>query len=219
MADIVLFGTGQIAEVVHFYIENDTDHRVVAITADAEFITQTTWKGLPVVPFQTLEAHYPPDKVKLLLPLSYRNVNKARRDHYLDAKQRGYGFISYISSKATYYGTPVGENSIVMEDNTLQPFCSVGHNVILWSGNHVGHHACIEDHAFVSSHVVISGAATVGEMSFIGVNATVHDSVRIGRESVIGAGAIVSKDLPDFSVLRPARSSLSELKSFDLKGL
>ncbi len=64
--------------------------------------------------------------------------------------------ISYVSSKATVFpGAPIGDNCFILEDNTIQPFTSIGNNVVLWSGNHIGHHSVIKDHVSFTSHVVL----------------------------------------------------------------
>lgn len=44
------------------------------------------------------------------------------------------------------------------------------------------------------------GKIVVGEGSFIGANATIMPGVRIGKHCVIGAGAVVTKNIPDYSV-------------------
>ena len=64
----------------------------------------------------------------------------------------------------------VGENSFILEANTLQPFVNIGNDVVLWSGNHIGHHSIISDHVFFTSHVVLSGNCVVGSNCFLGVN-------------------------------------------------
>ena len=51
----------------------------------------------------------------------------------------------------------MGDNCFIFEDNTVQPFVTLGNNLVLWSGNHIGHHSTLRDHCFISSHVVISG--------------------------------------------------------------
>lgn len=88
----------------------------------------------------------------------------------------------------------IGENCFILEDNTIQPFVTIGNNVTLWSGNHIGHHSVISDHCFIASHVVVSGGVEIGERSFIGVNATLRDHIKIGECCVIGAGAIILAD-------------------------
>ncbi len=92
----------------------------------------------------------------------------------------------------------------------------IGNNVVLWSGNHVGHRSVVRDHCFVSSHVVISGYCDVGESCFLGVNCCVGDNVRIGRDCVIGAGAVVVKDTEPGKVYKGDRDGPSRVSSLAL---
>jgi sugar O-acyltransferase (sialic acid O-acetyltransferase NeuD family) len=211
MAKIGIYGTGLIAEVAHFYFKNDTEHQVVFFTNARDFISESSFQGLPVVPFEMVEKHYPPEKYLLFIALGYKNRNKIRTQRYLEAKQKGYRLVTYISSKATYYGTPVGDNCFILENNVIQPFVTIGNNVTLWSGNHIGHHSKIMDNCFVSSHVVISGNCIIKEGCFLGVNSTLRDNITLGERTIVGAGAAVMKDCPDFSVIKPAPSDLQIL--------
>lgn len=219
MSDVVIFGTGQISELAHFYLTNDSEHRIVGFTKDEAYCDEDSYKNLPVVSFEALEQYFPPDRTKLFIPISFKGVNKVRMERFGEAKKRGYQFVSYISSKATYYDTPVGENCFIFENNTIQPFTKIGDNVVMWSGNHLGHHSTIGDHCFITSHVVISGAVTVGEQSFMGVNATVRDNISIGKACVIGAGATVTKSLEDGAVIKAPKSVVCPFKSDSLKGI
>lgn len=219
MAKVVIFGVGQIAEVAHFYITNDSEHKVVAFVVDKEFLREETFHNLPVVVYEDLVEKYPPNEYKMFIPISYKKVNKLRAQKFVDAKEKGYECISYVSSKATYYNTPVGENCFIFEDNVIQPFVKIGDNCILWSGNHIGHHATIEDHCFLASHVVVSGSVTVGEYSFIGVNATIRDNVKVGRENVIGANSLILTDTDDKSVYSSKETEKARVLSNRLRGI
>ena len=84
--------------------------------------------------------------------------------------------------------TPPGDNCFILEDNTVQPFVTIGNNVTLWSGNHIGHDSVIEDHCFLTSHVVVSGNVRVRPYCFIGVNATLRNSIKIAPATLVGAG-------------------------------
>jgi sugar O-acyltransferase (sialic acid O-acetyltransferase NeuD family) len=216
MADIVIFGAGDIAQLAHFYLTKDSPHRPVAFTIDSAYIKESTFQGLPVVPFEEIEARLPPASHKMFIAVSYSAVNKVRAAKYDEAKQKGYELISYVSSKATYWGTPIGDNCFIFEDNTIQPFCKIGNNVTLWSGNHIGHHSTIGDHCFISSHVVISGGVVVEPYCFIGVNATVRDHVTIGERCVVGMGAMIAKSCEPGGVYTGApakrQSSTEELR-------
>jgi sugar O-acyltransferase (sialic acid O-acetyltransferase NeuD family) len=195
MKSLVIFGTGDIAQLAHYYFANDTDYEVVAFTVDAAYSNANEFCGLPVVPFEEVVSHYPPVGHELFVALSYSKLNEIRKEKYLNAKSLGYRFASYISSHATVLNDfRIGENCFILEDNTIQPFVTIGNNVTLWSGNHIGHHSIIHDHCFLSSHIVVSGGVEIGASCFIGVNATLRDHIKIGEKCVIGAGTLILAD-------------------------
>jgi len=213
MAKVVIFGNSENADIAYFHLRHDTLHDVVGFTVDGDFIGSGLFHDLPVIPFESLEQKFPAEDVSLLIPISYRKVNKIRAQKYTEAKNRGYKFITYISSKAVYYDTPIGENCFILENNVIQPYSRIGNNCTLWSGSHVGHHSTIADHCFISSQVVISGAVHIGEYTFIGVNATLRDNITIGRENVIGACSIILKNTEDYAVFSPGGSEKLKLPS------
>ena len=206
MKKLVIFGTGLVAEVAYFYYKNDSELEIASFTNGQDFIKETTFSGLDVVPFEDLEKLYPPDKFSLYIALGYQERNRIRERRYLEAKQKGYQLETYISSKASYYGTPVGDNCFIFEDNVIQPFVTIGNNVTLWSGNHIGHHSTIMDHCFISSHVVVSGVCTVKENCFLGVNSTLRDNITIGSHTIVGAGTLILEDCSDYSLVLPDTS-------------
>ena len=200
MSKVIVFGTGSFAEVTHFYLSRDSQHEVVAFTVHETHLHERRFRGLPVIPFEEIEQDFPPDAFRMYVAVGYRQVNKVRAAIYAEAKRKGYELISYVSSKCTYWGEEIGDNCFIFEDNTVQPFVKIGSDVIMWSGNHVGHHSVIGDHCFISSHVVISGHVQVGPYCFIGVNAATRDNIRIGESCVIGAGTLIMKSTKDREV-------------------
>ncbi len=190
----IVFGTGNLAEIAQFYLTNDSDYEVVAFTATRDVVKEECFNGRPLVAFDEVQKHFPPDTHEMFIAVGYIKMNRVREQFFHEAKAKGYKLLSYVSSKATHWGdTKIGENVFVFEDNTLQPFVTLEDNSILWSGNHIGHHSVIGPHCFLSSHVVISGFCKVGSRCFFGVNATVVDSVSIGDENLIGANALIQK--------------------------
>lgn len=219
MAKVVIFGVGQIAELAFFYITHDSEHEVVAFTVDSNYLKEDTFHNLPVFDFEVIDKKYPPNEYKFFLPISYNKVNKIRSEKFKIVKKKGYECISYISSKATYYNTSIGENCFIFENNVIQPYTKIGDNCILWSGNHIGHHTKIEDHCFLASHIVVSGSVTIGEYSFVGVNATIRDNIKIGKENVIGASSLILNDTNDKSVFSPRETEKAKIPSNRLRGI
>lgn len=192
---LVIFGSGDIAQLAHYYFSTDSNYEIVAFTVDADYLATNEFCGLPVVPFEKVTDRYSADAHEFFVALSYSKLNQIRKEKYLAAKTLGYRIASYVSSRATVLNDGrIGENCFIFEDNTIQPFVTIGNNVTLWSGNHIGHHSTIHDHCFIASHVVVSGGVEIGEQSFIGVNATLRDHIRIGEKCVIGAGTLILAD-------------------------
>jgi sugar O-acyltransferase (sialic acid O-acetyltransferase NeuD family) len=199
---VVIFGTEENASLAHFYLSHDSDHEVEAFTVDEAYLPSSgELEGKSVVAFEHIEDVYSPQEFALFAPLSPRGMNRLRETIYLRGKAKGYSFISYVSSKATVFaGAEIGENCFILEDNTLQPFTSVGDDVVMWSGNHIGHHGAIRDHVFFTSHVVLSGRCLVEPYCFFGVNATIRDGLRLAEGTLVGMGACVTKDTEPWSV-------------------
>ena len=134
-------------------------------------------------------------------------MNRLREERVAAAKARGYSLVSYISSRCTYLAdAPPGENCFILEDNTIQPFVKIGNNVTLWSGNHIGHDSVIEDHCFLTSHVVVSGNVRIRPYCFLGVNATIRNSIEIAPATLVGAGAVIMKSTREKGVYLPQRA-------------
>jgi len=206
MAQLLIFGAGDIGRLAHFYFRTDSPHRVDAFVVDATFKNGDTFDGLPLVSFEEALDRYPPANYEAFVAISYAQMNRLRRAKYEQMRAAGYRCVSYVSSRCTYLTTPPGDNCFILEDNTVQPFVTIGNNVTLWSGNHIGHDSVIEDHCFISSHVVVSGHVRVGAASFLGVNATLRNSITIAPESLIAAGAVIMKNTVAKGVYYPERA-------------
>jgi sugar O-acyltransferase (sialic acid O-acetyltransferase NeuD family) len=218
MAALVIFGAGDIARLAHFYFTHDTEHTVAAFTVDHEYRRSDTYLGLPLVDFERLDERYPPSEFQMFVALSYAKMNRVRAAKYAAARERGYSLASYVSSRCSFLSTrPVGDNCFILEDNTVQPFVRIGNNVTLWSGNHIGHDSVIEDHCFITSHVVVSGWVTIRSFCFVGVNATLRNSITLAPETLVGAGAIIMKDTREKGVYLPQRAELFAKRSDEIE--
>jgi sugar O-acyltransferase (sialic acid O-acetyltransferase NeuD family) len=218
MSKVIIFGVHENASLAHFYLSHDSEHDVVAFTVDSEHMETTSFEGIPVVEFEDVEASYDPQDVRFFAPLSPSGMNRIRESIYVRAKAKGYEFVSYVSSRATVFpGAQIGENCFVLEDNTVQPFTTIGNNVVLWSGNHIGHHGAIKDHVFFTSHVVLSGRCTVEPFCFFGVNATIRDGLTIGEGTLVGMGACVMKDTEPWGVYTGVPARIGPVPSDELE--
>lgn len=220
MSKVVVFGVGQWADLAHFYLTHDSPHEVAAFTVDRDYLAGEEHRGLPVVAFEEVEERYPPDEYEMFVPISFKRMNHLRAEKFAAAKEKGYSLVSYVSSKATTWpGFECGENCFIFEDNTVQPFVEIGDDVVMWSGNHIGHHTVIKDHVMVTSHVVISGACTVEPYCFFGVNATVRDETVVARETLVGAGSLILRDTKEFEIYKAQGTKPAKVRSDRLRSI
>lgn len=216
MKNLVIFGAKDLAQLAKFYFEFDQSYRVVAFAVDRAFRQGDQFEGLPLVDFESVEKQFSPQNHEMFLPMTQKKMGKLREAKFLEAKQKGYRLASYVSPKTSIYNTLVGENCFIFEDNTIQPFAKIGNNVVLWSGNHIGHHSVVGDHVFVTSHVVISGHVTIDPYCFLGVNATVRDAVHVAEGTLVGMGTIISKNTVPYGVYSAPGARPLEKKSTEV---
>lgn len=195
---LVIIGDSAFAEIAYEYFTHDSEFEVVAFSVERDYLKRTELFGLPVVPFETLEETHAPAEHHFFAATVYTQLNDLRTRLYEQAKQKGYAPASYISPHAfVWRNVEVGEHCFIFEQNVVQPFVKLGNNVVLWSGNHIGHHSTIADNCFISSHVVVSGFVKIGQNCFVGVNTTMANNITVGDRCLIGAGALVIGDVPD----------------------
>lgn len=76
----------------------------------------------------------------------------------------------------------------------------IGEDSLLLSGCYVAHDVRIGKQVHLAPNAVVGGLAEIGDYSRIGLNATVLPHRKIGRNCIIGAGSVVTKDIPDGQV-------------------
>jgi sugar O-acyltransferase (sialic acid O-acetyltransferase NeuD family) len=199
---LVIFGSAEIARLARFYFDNDSTYRVVAFTVDDSHVDATEIEGLPLIAFSEMGSTFPAGEAAIHVALSYRGLNKLRQQKFEQAKASGYEMASYVCSKSVLWNDlRVGENCFILENQTIQPTVKIGNNVMIWSGNHLGHGSTIADHAYIASHVVISGHCKIGQRCFLGVNSTLRDFVTIGDDVFVGMQSAVVQDVAPGSVV------------------
>lgn len=218
MSNIIIFGIQDFSELAHYYFENDTHHEVTAFCVHRDYLPDNpVFKNLPIVAFEDVCEVYPPEHYDFFVPMSPKNMNRDREKIYNLVKDMGYNCVSYISSKATIFDNEIGENCFILEDNTIQPFTKIGNNVVLWSGNHIGHHGVIRDHVTFTSHVVMSGHCDIGEYSFFGVNSTLRDGLKIAEGTFVAMASAIFQDTESWGVYTGNPATKSKVPSTRIK--
>jgi sugar O-acyltransferase (sialic acid O-acetyltransferase NeuD family) len=91
----------------------------------------------------------------------------------------------------------IGEGSIICAGTLITVDVSIGNHVIVNLDCTVGHDDIVHDFVTIYPSVNISGNVEVGECAELGTGMQIIQGKNIGKESIIGAGAVVVRDIPE----------------------
>ena len=91
----------------------------------------------------------------------------------------------------------IGKGTVVMANAVVNVCATVGEHCIINTGAIVEHDNVIEDFVHISPNVALGGTVRVGEKTHIGIGATVVNNVNICDDCVVGAGAVVVREIKE----------------------
>jgi acetyltransferase-like isoleucine patch superfamily enzyme len=101
----------------------------------------------------------------------------------------------------------LGKAVVIFAGVIVNPGTAIEDNVCLNTGASIDHDNWLRNSCHVFPQATLTGGVQVGEFTSIGSNATVNPYVKIGRDSIVGSGAVVLRDVADGVVVAgvPAR--------------
>ena len=111
----------------------------------------------------------------------------------------------------------VGTCEYIQENVILQANVTIGDNSSIHMGSLIGHETKIGNSTFIAHGCNLSGAVNVEDGVFIGTGVSIIPKVKIGKWSIIGAGSVITKDVPPYSVVvgNPAKIIKTVEKKYD----
>lgn len=109
-----------------------------------------------------------------------------------------------------------GHGVVVSSGVNMTTNITLGNHVLLNRNCNVGHDSIISDFCTVNPGAVISGNVKIGCLTLIGAGSTIREQTNIGHNSVVGLGAIITKNVESDTVVYndaavPRRSHKSEM--------
>lgn len=112
----------------------------------------------------------------------------------------GGSLANFIHPSVDLTMTHWGDGNYIQEAVITQAEVSIGDNTSIHMGAVIGHESVIGNSVFIAHAVSISGCCSIGDGTFIGTNATILPRIKIGKWATIGAGSVVTRDVPDYAV-------------------
>ena len=198
VVEILIYGTGgfarEVKDVVDAVQENGGGIRCAGFLDDTTRNHGQVHNGAPVLGGEEKVPEWR-DRARFLVGIGNPPVKKG----VADKVQRLGGRFDTVFHPTVVKSRFVefGEGTIVTAGVILTNQIRIVRHVILNLGVTVGHDCVLEDYVTVAPGVFISGNVHIDEGTDVGTGSSIIQGVKIGRWSVIGAGAVVTKDIPD----------------------
>jgi len=115
--------------------------------------------------------------------------------------EKGGHFANLIHPSVNLEMVEVGVGNYFQENVIIQAGVSIGNNSSIHMGSLIGHESKIGNSVFIAHGCNISGLIEIEDGVFIGTGATFLPRIKIGKWSIIGAGTVITKNVPEYSVV------------------
>jgi sugar O-acyltransferase (sialic acid O-acetyltransferase NeuD family) len=123
--------------------------------------------------------------------------------------EKGYSFKSVLSQRAIIsQNASLGLGVQILPGAIINAGASIGQHVVVNSRAVIEHDCIVDDFCHIAPGAVLCGGVCIAKHVFIGAGAVVLPGVNIGSNSIIGANALVDKDIPDNTTLYGCRGKL-----------
>jgi acetyltransferase EpsM len=182
-----------VADILSRAHEAGTNGQPVGFLDDNPSLAGTAIMGLPVLGAIAQLDESEHDAVIVAI-----GDNRTRARLFESVRARGERIVNAIHPAAVLApDVRLGTGVMICAGVVVNTGTVIGDNVILNTGCTVDHHNHIGDHAHIAPGVHLGGDVTIGEGTLVGIGATVIPQRTVGDWSVIGAGSVVTKDIPD----------------------
>ena len=201
MEKILILGHGGHAKSLIDILERENEYQITGYVVNNNVIDDGM--DYPIIGTdEDLEYLYRNGIQNAALGIGYLGKSDLREKLYIKLKDIGFRIPiicdpSAIISEHTIIeeGSFIGKGAIINSGTTIGKMC------IINSGAIVEHDCQVDDFSHISVGSVLCGGVHIGRASFVGANATIIQEKTIGKNSIIGAGTLVRKNVEDNSMV------------------
>ncbi|MBE7048025.1 MAG: acetyltransferase [Ruminococcaceae bacterium] len=199
MKNVIIIGTGGHAKVVADIVKLSNDNLIGFLTSDK---TITSFLGKPVL---GLDTEYKKFKDAHFI-IAVGDSDARKRISGLMADVKWYTAI-HPKSIVSKTDTIIGEGTVISANAVVNSCSKIGNHCIINTNCSVEHDNMIKSFSHISVGAMLGGNVTVGMGTWVGIGATVKNGITICDNCLIGAGAVVVKDIetPGIYVGIPAK--------------
>lgn len=116
-----------------------------------------------------------------------------------DVKLRNFNIIhpsAYFDNTSS-----IGRGCQIMPRAVIHKFCTIGSQAIINTNATIDHECAIGNGVHIMGNAALAGKVVVEDFASIGTNSTVLPNIKIGEGAIVGAGAVVTKDVDPCAIV------------------
>lgn len=197
----IIIGAGSYGQIFKYYLE-EQGYTISGFVDDAPGMIGKDILGIPVIGNfkELLSNHHQYHSCSVFCTIGDNMI----RDLYLRQLQDfGFNTPPFIHDTVIKPdNVTLGKAVYLLPGVKIMPFVTLGDHCVISMGSHIAHHTSLAKGVFVSTGVNIGAGIKIAEHVFIGIGATLTTGVQyIGRESIIGSGSVVIRDVEEQSIV------------------
>ncbi len=128
--------------------------------------------------------------------IGYLGNSSVRENLYNKLSSMGFEFPVIVDKTAAIASDVViGTGSFIGKNSVVNSLSKIGQMTIINSGSIIEHDCIIDDYTHIAIGATIGGETHIGKNCMIGANATILQTLNINDNIIVGAGAVVTKDI------------------------
>lgn len=222
MKDLIIIGAGcvggHIASNLNYYT---SEYNLLGFLDDNKARIGEEFVGYPILGNLDTIKYYP-STIAIFIGIAFPTVKLKVLNRL---KKYGCSNFPSLISKFTWVSknVQIGAGSILYPGTTINYNCSIGNFVVINMNCAIGHDCAIESFVSFAPGVLLGGNTLIDKATQMGIGAKSIQGMTIGQNCIIGAGAVIIKDVPNAAVVvgNPGKiikyTSLSEYLDTDWK--
>ena len=213
MQDLVIVGAGGNTRVILDMIALGGRYRVVGLLDDNPARVGEVMMGAPILgPRSKLRELWDQGLRLAVVGVGAAKSTALRRQICDEVRELGFELPNIIHPTAILApSAALGSGLLVMAGVIVNPCARIEDDVLVNTGSLVEHDCVLEQGSFLAPGVKLAGGTRVGRGAFVGVGAISIQGIQIGEESLVAAGAVLTKDVPARHFARGVPATVSPM--------